>query len=411
MRATDLVLGAWLVAWAVPSLYADNWPGWRGPRGDGISTEAKVPVRWSATENIAWKTEIPGVGHSSPIIYHDRVFLTTCLEDQEKRVLLCLDRRDGKVLWQREVLQAPLEKLHHLNSRASSTPATDGKSVFVTFLAGETVSVAAYDFAGNQVWKLSPGKFSSRHGFCSTPVLYKDMVIVNCDHDGDGYIVALGKADGQVRWRIDRPNKTRSYCAPIIVDAAGRKQLVLSGTHCVTSYDPDTGKLLWIIDGPTEQFVASLVYLDDVLFLTAGFPTYHYMGIRPDGSGNVTATHVLWHHKPPSREGSYVPSPVAHGHWFFVVSDDGWANCFEAKSGKRMWLERLGRHHSASPVCAGGILYFTADNGETFVLKASDKFEIVARNSVGEECYASPAVSGGQIFLRGTRHIFCIGKD
>ncbi len=393
----------------------------RGPRGDGVSDEKNVPIQWSATENIAWETPIPGKGHSSPIVWGDRIFLTTCLEKsvnssgKAPRLLLCLDRRTGAVLWQKEVITAKLEKLHNLNSRASSTPATDGQHVFVTFLDASKdkdarVIVACYTFDGKLVWLKSPGRFSSVHGFCSSPILYKEMVIVNCDHDGDGYVVALNKADGAQIWRIDRPNKTRSYCAPLLVEAAGKKQLVLSGSKCVASYDPDTGKQWWIIDGPTEQFVASLVYLDDELFLTAGFPTYHYMAINPDGSGNVTTTKVLWHHKPPTREGSYVPSPIAGGKWFFVVADDGWCNCFDARGGERRWLERLGKHHSASPVLADGHLYFTADDGVTYVLKVSDHFEVVAKNPLGEYCYASPAVSHGQLFIRGENHLFCIGK-
>ncbi len=386
--------------------HAGDWPGWRGPRGDGVSDEKRVPVRWSDTDNIAWKTPIPGKGHSSPIVSRDRVFVTTCVEENGRRLLLCLDRRNGHVLWTKEVLRAKLEPLHNLNSRASSTPATDSHRVFVTFLdpdAGGRVLVGCYDFDGNRIWQKSPGVFSSKHGFCSSPVLYRDTVIINCDHDGDGYVVCLAAADGAERWRIDRPNKTRSYCAPLIVDAAGRKQLVMSGSKCVASYDPETGRPLWIIDGPTEQFVSSLVYLEGMFFLTAGFPTYHYVGIRPDG-------HIAWHHEPPQREGAYVPSPMAFDRWFFAVSDEGWCNCFEAKTGERKWLQHLGRHHSASPVLAEGRMYFTADNGDTYVLKASDRFELVSKNRLGEECYASPAIAQGQIFIRAAQHLYCIGK-
>jgi hypothetical protein len=195
------------------------------------------------------------------------------------------------------------------------------------------------------------------------------------------------------------------------VEAAGRKQLVLSGSKCVASYDPDTGKQWWMIDGPTEQFVSSLVFLDNTFFLTAGYPKYHYMGIRPDGEGNVTETHVAWHHEVKnSREGAYVPSPIACGKWFFAVSDDGILNCFEAKTGAWKWKKPLGKHHSASPVLAGGHLYFTADNGDTYVLKPGEKFEVVSVNPLGEDVRASPAVAGGQLFLRGDRHLFCIGK-
>jgi outer membrane protein assembly factor BamB len=237
-------------------------------------------------------------------------------------------------------------------------------------------------------------------------VLYKDLVILNGDQDALAYIVALDKTTGAERWRADRPNRTRSYCTPLIIEAAGRMQLVLSGSKCVASYDPDTGKQWWIVDGPTEQFVASLVFTDGVVFVTGGFPELHLLGIRPDGDGNVTHTHVLWHE---TRGASYVPSPIAHGHEFYVVSDSGTASCLEARTGKRLWMARLGRHHSASPVSAGDFLYFLDDAGEMFVLKAGPKFEVVSRNKLGEECRASPAISQGQIFIRTLNHLYCIG--
>jgi outer membrane protein assembly factor BamB len=368
-------------------------------------------VEWSQTNNIAWKTVIPGIGHSSPIVHGDHVFVTSCLEKDQQRVLFCLDRRAGTVLWHQVAVTAPLEKKHKLNSFSSSTPATDGKHVWVTFLQSADIIVACYDYAGNQVWRKSPGKFSSRHGFCSSPILYKDLIIVNGDQDAPAFLVALDKTTGAERWRADRPNRIRSYCAPLIVHAAGKMQMVLSGCNCVASYDPDTGQQLWIIDGPTEQYVASLVYGEGLFFLTAGFPDFHNLAIKPDGQGNITRTHVLWHEKNViPKKAAYVPSPIAHGQYFFVVSDVGWLSCFEAKTGKRHYLEQLGRHHSASPVSVNGLLYFPADDGVTYVVKAGPTFELVARNDLGEECYASPAVANGQIFMRTLGHLYCIGK-
>jgi outer membrane protein assembly factor BamB len=414
---------------------AEEWPGWRGPRGDGSSTETAVPVRWSQTDNVAWKTPIPGIGHSSPVVHGDRVFVTTCLLKEKQRVLLCLDRRDGRVLWQRVVVTSPLEQKHRLNSYASSTPATDGKHVWTAFLrlrpqtaddppaskprepqrvpkgVVPEMLVTCWTVEGEKVWEKVPGRFYSPHGFCSPPIRYKDTIILNGDQDAEAWLVALEKATGAERWRIDRPGRMRSYCAPLLIDAAGKKQMVLSGDLSVASFDPDTGKQHWVVDGPTEQFVASPVFTDGVVFLTAGYPDFHNLGIRPDGSGDVTGTHVLWHEKKlPSRKASYVPSPIAHNGHFFVVSDLGWARCFEARTGKALWMEKLGEHHSASPVSANGLLYFPSDEGVTFVLRAGPRFELVARNDLGEACYASPAVSGGQIFLRTVRHLYCLGK-
>ena len=253
---------------------------------------------------------------------------------------------------------------------------------------------------------ITPGKFNSPHGFCSSPILYKNLLIVNCDQDNqEAFIVALDKSTGKEVYRIDRPNQTRSYCVPIIVDAAGKKQMVLSGSKCVASYDPDTGKQIWIIQGPTEQFVATMVFTDDVFFITGGFPQHHVLGIRPDGHRDVTDTHILWRS---NQATSYVPSPIAYQGVFFLISDEGIASCFEPKTGERYWKERLGRHFSASLTAAGGNVYFLDDDGRMTVVKADKKFEVVARNDLKEECYASPALSGGQIFIRTVKALYCI---
>jgi outer membrane protein assembly factor BamB len=404
-----------VVVWLAGSLHAENWPGWRGPRGDGTSNEKNVPLTWSETSNILWKTPIPGKGHSSPVVWDDRVFVTTCLEDKGERVLMCLDRRDGKILWQRVVLTAKLEKKHPLNSYASATPVTDGKQVWAAFLTYPDMQVACFDFNGKLIWMRSPGKLLSVHGFCSSPLLYKDLVILNGDQDAKAYLVALDKHTGAERWRVDRPNRTRSYCTPILIHAKEKPdvtQLVLSGSKCVTGYDADTGKLLWIIDGPTEQYVASLVFLDDVLFLTTGFPEYHLMGISPEGEGNITRSkYIRWHipHKINGRDGaSYVPSPIAAGDHFYVVSDTGYLSCLEPQTGKRLWKHKLARHISASPVLANGYLYFVDDDCTTHVLIADAAFTVLHKNKLDDECYASPAIAHGQLFLRGLNNLYCI---
>ncbi|MDF2377178.1 MAG: PQQ-binding-like beta-propeller repeat protein [Verrucomicrobiales bacterium] len=389
---------------------AENWPGWRGPRGDGTATQApNLPVAFSIETDTAWKTKIPGTGHASPIIWEDRIFLVTAEEENTNRSLLSLDRKTGEILWQKTVLKSKFEDIHRLNSRASSTPVTDGERIFVSFLDGENMFIAAFDFEGNELWKTRPGSFSSKHGYCSCPVLWNGKVIINGDHDGDAYLVALDQKTGEEIWKTERPNKTRSYCTPIIREIDGRTQMILSGSLSVASYDPDTGDQHWVIDGPTEQFVASIVYHEDLnlLFMTCGFPQKHMLAIRPDGSGNVTKTHVAWRD---TAGASYVPSPIAIGDYFLVVADNGVASCFVAETGERHWRERLPGGHSASILAANGLAYFTSDEGIVSVLKPGPTFDVIAQSEVGENVYASPAVYGNQLFIRGEEHLFCIGK-
>lgn len=388
----------------------ENWPGWRGPRGDGTVRGApNLPVDFDIAKDTVWKTKIPGVGHASPVIWEDRIFLVSADEESQARSLMCFDRISGEIKWSKGVLQSPFEDIHRLNSRASSTPVTDGERIFVSFLDGEKMFVAAYDLEGNQLWQQRPGAFSSKHGYCSCPVLWKNMVIVNGDHDGEAYIVALDQKSGETIWKTERPNKLRSYCTPIIREIDGRTQLILSGSESVASYDPENGTQHWVIDGPTEQFVASLVYNEDLnlLFMTCGFPQKHMFAIRPDGSGNVTKTHVVWRD---TAGASYVPSPIAIGDYFLVVADNGVASCFIAETGERHWRERLPGGHSASIIAANGLAYFISDEGIVSVLKPGPEFKVIAQSEVGENVYASPAVYGDQFFIRGEEHLFCIGK-
>jgi len=409
------------------SALAENWPGWRGPEGDGTSSETKVPTEWSPEENIAWKVRLSGSGHASPIVWEDRVFLVVCLEDTEERMLLCLDRASGKTWWSQMVVRAPLEKKHALNSFASSTPATDGKLVYVSFLEPDDdapvdreaaklghqrstpgwMVVAAYDMEGTQQWISRPGSFNSTHGFCSSPVLYKDLVILNGDQDGVAYLVALDRKTGETVWKTPRENNVRSYCVPLIREIDGRTQLILSGSESVASFDPADGSRHWVIDGPTEQFVASMVYGDRLLLMTAGFPDKHILAIRPDGEGNVTDSHIAWRHQ---KAASYVPSPIAVPPYFLLTSDNGIASCFHEETGDRLWMQRLGRHYSGSPVAADGLVYFTDDDGTTKIVRPASTFELVAENEIGERCFSSPAISDGEIFIRGEKHLFCIGS-
>jgi len=389
---------------------AENWPGWRGPRGDGISLEKNVPTHWDANNNIVWKTAIPGAGHASPIIWGDRVFTVTALPEKQERVLLCLDRKTGEILWQQTVLHSPLETKHDENSYASSTPATDGEKVYVSFLDNKDMAVAAYDFSGKQLWLVRPGSFTSPHGFSSSPVLYEDKVILNGDNKGDSYIVALSRADGRTLWKIPQEDRTLSYSTPFVREMGSRIQMVHSGDKNVAGYNPDDGSLLWIIDGPSEEFVASSAYSEreGLVFISSSYPQRHLLAIKPDGSGDVTKTHITWR----TTDGApYVPSLIVEGDYLLTVNNfSDLAFCYEAATGKIIWKERLGRHH-ASPVSANGLVYFLNDNGVMNVIKPGAEFVRVAQNEIHEKTYASPAISQSQIFLRGYEHLFCIGSE
>ena len=409
------------------SANAENWPGWRGPRGDGTSVSTNAPMTWDGEtgENIKWKVKIPGTGHASPIIYEDRVFVAGCLPDTQERVVYCVNRDNGKVLWQRTVVKSRLEKKHSLNSFASGTPATDGETVVVSFLkvsdkeitapnVGSNrliypgkIIVAAFDFDGNEKWKVDAGEFISAHGYSSCPVFYKDLVILNGDHDGKSYILALNKHTGKVVWNVPRRYGIRSYVTPIIRDIDGRTQMVFSGSKHIISLDPETGEEHWVIEGPTEQFVASMVYDGSKFYMCAGFPTYHVMAIDGTGNGDVTESAIKWH---VNNVRCYVPSPVVIGDYLIVADDRGTANCFDTKTGERHWQDRLGNHFSASLLAVNGLAYMLADDGTMKIVKPGATLEVVAENKLHEFCYASPAIAGNELFIRGEEHLYCIAN-
>ncbi|MGD0093595.1 MAG: PQQ-binding-like beta-propeller repeat protein [Planctomycetota bacterium] len=404
-----LAVLAMMAAIAPSRVRAENWPGWRGPRGDGTSLETNVPTTWSAVDNIVWKTPIPGAGHSSPIVWEDRVFLTTAIPAAKDRVLLCLDRKTGRTLWQKTVINAPLESKQPENSYASSTPATDGEKVYVTFLEKNTVVVAAYDLAGEQKWISRPGRYDSPHGFCHSPVLWDDKVLLACCGNSLGFVAALSRADGKTVWCVESKKPVMSFCVPFVKEMAGRTQMIVPGNSVVTSYDPQDGKELWSADGPSKEYVPSPIYLAkaDAVLVASSWPARILMAVKPDGQGNVTASKVVWK----TKDGApYVPSPVAAGDYVFTASwEPKSLVCYDAATGNTLWKqEGVGTHH-ASPVTANGLVYFINDDGVTTVLKPGPKFELAAKNPIGEKTYAPPAISQGQIFLRTFSTLFCIG--
>ena len=402
------VLFAGLLGVSITTVNAESWPGWRGPRGDGTCLEQNVPTNWDPAGAL-WKTEIPGQGHASAIVWGDRICTVTGLPATKERVLLCLDRVSGKILWQKTVVQGPLEKLNKENSYASGTPATDGERVYVVFRVGDDIVVAAHALAsGEQLWLVRPGTHAGEWGFSNEPVLFQDKVIVDGDGKGDSFLVALSRTDGKTLWRIPRTHQGISYSAPLIRDMAGRTQLIQCGDRCVASFDPDTGQQFWTVDGPSEEFVATPVYSEKagLVFISSSWPKQVLLAIRPDGSGNVTNTHVVWRD---TRGAPYVPSLLVAGDFLLSISNAGMAFCYEAATGKVLWQEKLGRHH-ASPVLVGGLAFFINDDGQINVIKPGVKFERVAKYELGESCYASPAISDGQVFVRGFQHLFCFGR-
>lgn len=386
---------------------AENWPQFRGPRGDGTSNEKNVPTRWSQTENVAWKSPIPGIGHSSPVVWENSVFLTSATEDG-KRLLLRLDANSGKLLWESAVASTERESMHRENSSASSTVATDGQNVITSFQVGDRVDIRSYDFGGKLRWAVQPLKFSGEHGYSYSPILYKDLVIFDIRQDGDdSATIALDKKDGTLRWRAKPRTKRISHITPLLIDD-GREQLLVSGSDETASYDPQTGKQLWWCKGPSEVAVAGLCYADGLVFTTAGWPSRTRMAIRTDGSGDLPESAVAWSSR---RQVTYVPSPVYHeGHLYSIV-DEGMLNCFNMKTGETKWDQRIGGRFRSSMVLANGLVYITNDKGLTTVFRATpESFQQVSVNDLKEFCYTTPAISNGRLFIRTEGNLYCIAS-
>ena len=388
---------------------AQNWPCWRGPNGDGTSIETSLPTRWDSITNVVWKVPVPGKGYSSPVIWKEKLFITTALQETQEKILLCYDCKTGKLLWQKTVLKTRFESKHDNNSYASGTPATDGIRVYVSFLDGKDVVVSAFDFSGKQVWQQRPGTFSSPHGYSCSPVLFEDKVIINGDSQGDSFVAALDKADGHMVWRVPHDKPSHSFSTPIIRKIAGKTQMIFCGNKEIASYNPDDGSKYWFVSGPSEDFCSSPVYNDKngLVLVSSAWPERTLVAVKPDGHGDVTRSHVVWQ----SREGAYyVPSPVCNDNFLFSTMTTGKVHCIEASTGKILWIEDLGMQYS-SPVIADGLVYMPNDEGVITVIKPGPKFEYIAKNLIGEKMFASPAISNGKIYLRGYQHLFCISKN
>ncbi len=388
---------------------AQNWPCWRGPNGDGTSMETNLPIRWDSITNVAWKIPVPGKGYSSPIVWKDKLFVTTAFIETQEKVLLCYNSKNGDLLWQKTVLKTPFEKKHDNNSFASGTPATDGTRVYVSFLDGQDVMVAAYDFSGKQIWMQRPGTFSSPHGYSCSPVLFEDKVIINGDSQGDSFVAALSKTDGHVIWKVAHDKPSHSFSTPIYRQMAGKMQMIFCGNREIASYNPDNGSKYWFVNGPSEDFCSSPVYSEKygLVLVSSSWPLRNLVAVKPDGRGDVTLSHVVWQ----SREGAfYVPSPVCTDEYLFTTMTTGKVHCIEIATGKILWMEDLGMQYP-SPVLVNGLVYMPNDSGVITVIKPGPRFEYVAKNSIGERMNASPAISDGKIYLRGFQHLYCISRD
>ena len=388
---------------------AQNWPGWRGPNGDGSSSETNLPVKWDSVTNVVWKTSVPGKGYSSPVIWNDKLFITTAIQETQEKILLCYDNRSGKLLWQKTVLKSPFEGKHDNNSYASGTPATDGTKIYVSFLDGKVVFVAAFDFSGKLVWEQRPGTFSSPHGYSCSPVLFEDKVIINGDSQGDSFVAALSKADGHVVWKVLHERPAHSFSTPIFRNMSGKMQLIFCGNKEIASYNPSDGTKYWFVSGPSEDFCSSPVYCEKtgLVLVSSAWPQRILVAIKPDGHGDVTKSHVSWQ----LREGAYyVPSPVIKDNFLFTTMTTGKVHCIDVATGKIIWIEDLGMQYS-SPVIADGLIYMPNDEGIITIIKPGLKFGYISKNSIGEKMFASPAISNGKIYLRGFQHLFCISAN
>ena len=383
----------------------DDWPWWRGPSRDGKAI-GTAPLRWSRSENVLWRTAIPGLGHSSPAVVGQRIFIASSDESFETQSIFCLDRPTGHILWETVGNQGGFEHRHPKNTHASTSPACDGERVFAPFFHHGALHAVALDFEGRVLWKRNLGKFDTMHGYSSSPVVWKSSVIVISDSSAGSFITALNRKTGAELWRTPR-RAVHSFATPALGAVSGRAQLVVNAAETVTSYDPDSGRELWLCEGPAHIMACTLALSPDLVFASGGYPEKELFCLRGDGTGDVTKTHIAWRTK---KGLTYVPSPVYHDDRLFVVNDSGVATCFEAKAGAEIWKSRLRGDFSASPVLADGRLYIPNEDGETFVLRAADSFELLAKNDLADRGYSTPTIAGSVLYLRTSHYLYAIGE-
>jgi outer membrane protein assembly factor BamB len=404
---------------------AENWDRFRGPNGLGIATDKSIPVSFDDKTNVVWKLALPGLGNSSPVIWGKHLFLQTASADGAQRVLQCIDVTQGKELWSRGIPGAKV-KVHDKNTLASSTPVTDGEAVFVSFWDGKDIFLVAYNFKGDLLWNKPFGYFSSQHGAGASPILFRDKVIFYNDMDKDDFktkqpmprpatLYALNKGTGDVAWELPREAFRACYTAPFILDQPGTPpQLIVTSTTSIASYNPDNGgqnwDWHWKFKRARLRTIGGSIYLDGMLFACSGDGDgSRYMNaIALNGSGKNAQPKQVWEN---SKDFPYVPCLLSRGDHLYFVNDLGFAGCFEAKTGKQAWFERIpDATFTASPVLIGDKVYAPSEQGDVYVFAATrEAFQPLTKNHLGESIRATPAVANGRLYIRGQHHLFCIG--
>jgi outer membrane protein assembly factor BamB len=406
-----------LVTACVASAGAAHWPGFRGPTGQGVAEHPNVPVEWSQS-TLQWTIALPVVGWSSPVVHGDRVFLSGTSEDGADCHILAIDRRSGTILWNTKVFTQEVRRKERKNSFATPTPVTDGERVYAYFGAGGAAAVDAA--SGAVAWTNQDVDFYSQHGLGASPVLHGDLLIMPFDGSSSGpdrslgwqkpwdqsFIAALDRRTGTRVWTAKRGLSRIAHVTPRIVQVNGRRELISPAGDVVQGFDPESGALLWTVRSRGEGVVPSVVEADGLLVTASGFEDPTIRAVRPGGRGDVTATHLAWEQK---RTVPMIPSFVPHGALLFGVKENGLAVCLEAKTGDVVWQERLEGEYAASPVVAGGRVYFLAEDGRATVIEAGRTFRVIARNRLDGEFQASPAVAPGQLVLRSWTHLYGIG--
>jgi outer membrane protein assembly factor BamB len=383
-----------------------DWPAWRGPTGDGVSTEKNLPVTWSKSQSVRWKAALQGAGVSAPVVVGERVFLTAStgrLNDQLH--VYCYHRADGRLLWHTRLFGTAPTDLYGPGGMAVPTPTADAKHLYVLFGTGD---LACLDHAGRPVWMRSLaaeyGPFRNRWGMGTSPVLAGNMLIVQVDHWSQSYLLGVDAKTGANRWKTDRTEGV-NWSSPLVLPGKDVPTVVVLGTEMARGYDPRTGKEQWSVAGLDFQCISTPVLHGDLLLLTSNIGS---MAVRPNGSqGPLGKERVAWVNK---RAKAFIPSALAYQGQLYVPADQGFAICLDAATGQQLWKERLGEQYHASPVAGDGKIYFASKEGIVRVLRAGPTFELLAANDMGETIIASPAIAGGDIFLRGEKHLFCIGN-